>query len=167
MWEQGIKSWESFWQQRISPSVNLSKAMKIRNWHKILGKRNMASQGWMHCNITTLQGEKLSKKIEELGSSMFPSPACDSKHTQLTGNLLLWHCGEGGLSCRLRTGLLKQEKYSAGQETLVHQSTNYIKPERVPLILLEVTHWMFPKYITVSGSYISTTKLEFCQYCSY
>lgn len=135
------------------------------------GKRKVASQGWMHYNINTLQGETFCKKGEEmLGNSMSPSPACDSEHTQLMGKsatMTFFACWQGGLFYRLRVGLLKQEQCSAALESAAHQSANDIGPERMPLILLEVMHWKFPQYITVSGSYISTTKFKFCLYCSY
>lgn len=106
-----------------------------------------------------------------MGNIMSPSPACDSELTQLMGTsaamTLFIRLLTRWFVLQAQRGIAQARAVLCRPEFLVHQSTNYIRHERIPLILLEVTLWKIPQYITVSGSYISTTKFKFCQHCSY
>lgn len=67
---------ETFWSQGISPAVNLSKAIKIRNCHQILCKERSGKSGLNALKYSHLQGEIFSRNRKQiLGNSLFLSTA--------------------------------------------------------------------------------------------
>lgn len=146
--ESGVGK-ESFGHKEFQVQWVYQALRKLRIGIKSCGKTKVASQDWMHYNTTTLQGETSQRTT----SSWVNLPL---RFHSFVDKIVYSQAQSG--TAQGRAVLCK---------SLVHQFMNYVSSEKIPFISLEVIPWKFPHYIIFSGSYISTTKFKFCQYCSY
>lgn len=137
---------ETFWPRGISPAVNLSKAMKIRNCHQILWKEESGKSGLNALKYShTARRNILHKQKANFGQQHVSFHRITQRTPSSWVNLPLWLCFlTRWFVFQSQCGTAQARTVFCQDQPLLCQSTNDTGPEKLFLILLEATHRKFP-----------------------